>query len=50
MSIYIIYVYMYALLQVLTVYEMFGRHLMQIPGLSAERAAAILDHYPTITA
>ena len=35
-------------LQSLSAYEMFGRHLIQIPSVSAERAAAILDHFPTI--
>ena len=33
--------------QVLTVYEMFGRHLFQLPGFSAEKAAAVLERYPT---
>ena len=37
-------------LQTLSAYEMFGRHLMQVPGISADRAAVILDHFPTITA
>ena len=36
-------------IQVLTVYEMFGRHLFQLPGFSAERAAAVLEVYPTPT-
>ena len=30
-------------------YEMFGRHLFQLPGFSAERAAAVLEVYPTPT-
>jgi ERCC4-type nuclease len=34
----------------LTAYEMLGRHLIQVPCVSAERAAAILDHFPTISA
>ena len=38
------------LMKVLNVYEMFGRHLMQVPSVSAERAAAILDYFPTVTA
>ena len=32
----------------LTVQEMFGRHLMQLPGLSADKAAVILEKYPTV--
>lgn len=32
----------------LTVREMFGRHLMQLPGLSADKAAVILGEYPTL--
>ncbi len=32
----------------LTVQEMFGRHLMQLPGLSADKAAVILEKYPTL--
>ena len=35
--------------QSLTVHEMFGRHLIQLPGLSAEKAAVILKHYPTLS-
>ena len=38
------------LMKVLNAYEMFGRHLMQVPSVSAERAAAIIDHFPTVTA
>ena len=34
--------------KVLTVQEMFGRHLMQLPGLSADKAAVILEEYPTL--
>lgn len=36
-------------LQVLSVYEMFGRHLINLPNCSAEKAAAILEKYPTIS-
>lgn len=32
-----------------TVYEMFGRHLIQIPKSSADKAFAILEKYPTIS-
>lgn len=36
------------LMQVLSVREMFGRHLTQLPGVSAEKAAAVLEQYPTV--
>lgn len=34
-------------IKVLTVREMFGKQLMQISGMSAEKAIALLDVYPT---
>ena len=39
----------YLQLQVLSVYEMFGRHLINLPNCSAEKAATILEKYPTIS-
>jgi len=35
--------------KVLTVREMFAKQLMQIKGISADRAVAIVDLYPTPT-
>lgn len=35
--------------RLLTVQEMFSRHLVQLPGLSADKAAVIVDQYPTLT-
>ena len=35
------------LLQVMTVSEVFAKQLMQLSGVSPDKAAAILDKYPT---
>lgn len=35
------------ILQMLTVSEMFSKHLMQLKGVSAERAMALVEKYPT---
>lgn len=34
--------------QVLTVGEAFGKQLLQIPGLTAEKVVPILESYPTL--
>ena len=34
-------------IQALTVQEMFGKQLIQLHGMSAEKARAVIDHYPT---
>lgn len=44
---YVCNVYGYMYLKIVTVSEMFGKQLMQISGMSAEKAAAVIDSYPT---
>lgn len=34
-------------IQLLSVKEMFAKHLMQLKGVSAEKASAIVEQYPT---
>ena len=36
-------------MQVMTVTEMFAKHLIQIPGFSAEKAEAVIAQFPTPT-
>ena len=40
---------MFMFSQKLTVQEMFGKQLVQIQGVTVEKAAAIVEKYPTVT-
>ena len=38
----------YLFFKVLTVGELYGKQLLQIPGVAAEKVVGIMEHYPTL--